>query len=222
MRKYELKPMSSMTLSSYARRSTAASGNCPALAGALEGQVPQVLAVGGEALGQREVGQLRLAEVDLDVAALGDPRRVVTRLGLAEQRAHLGRGLEVVLVAVELEAVGIAHQRPRLHAQQRVLGDGVVAVDVVAVVVASSGAPMRRARSSSCGLVLCCSGMPSVLQLDEEVVLAEDVLQAGGLGGGALDVPLHERLQHVPAQAAGGGDEPAGVVGQRLQSTRGL
>ena len=47
MRKYELKPMSSMTLSSYARRSTTASGSwvAPALAGALEGEVAQVVAV---------------------------------------------------------------------------------------------------------------------------------------------------------------------------------
>ena len=73
----------------------------PALAGALEGQVLQVGGVVGEALGQREVRQQRLAELDLELAPLGDPQRVVARgLDLAEQVPHLLRGLQVVVVAV--------------------------------------------------------------------------------------------------------------------------
>jgi hypothetical protein len=195
----------------------------PALAGALEGQVAQVVAVGVEARRQRERRQLGLAEVDLDVGPLGDPQRVVARLGhLVEQRAHLGRGLQVVLVALELEAVGVAHERPGLHAQQGVLGHGVVAVDVVAVVGGQQRRPDALGHLHQLGVGLVLRGQPVVLQLHEQVVAAEDVLQAPGLGHRALHVPLEQRLEHVPAQAARGGDETLGVVGQRLPVDPGL
>ena len=84
-----------------------------------------VAAVGrGEGLGQGEGGQLRLAELDLDVGPLGDPERVVARLGhLGEQGPHLGRRLQVVLVAVELEALRVVDGAAGLHAQQGVVGD---------------------------------------------------------------------------------------------------
>ncbi len=112
------------------------------------------------------------------VGPLGDPERVVARLGhVGEQLAHLLRGLQVVPVAVELEALGVAHQRAGLHAQQRVVGDGVVAVHVVAVV----GGEQRRlevlgdVEQLRVGAALLRDAV--VLQLDEEVVAAEDVLQ---------------------------------------------
>ena len=89
MRKYELNPMSPMTLSSKARRSTAASGSGrPSARRRPQGEVLEVVGVVGEALGEREVGQLRLAELDLDVGPLGDPQRVVAGLG---QLARTGR-----------------------------------------------------------------------------------------------------------------------------------
>ena len=195
----------------------------PALAGALEGEVLEVLGVVGEALGQREVGQLRLAELDLDVAALGDPQRVVAGLGrLAEQVTHLCRGLQVVLVAVELEAVRVAHQRAGLHAQERIVGHGVVAVHVVAVV----GGEQRRLDPSGdleqlrvCAVLL---GDAVVLDLDEEVVATEDVLEAGGLGQRRVEALVHERLQHVAAEAAGGGDDALVVLGERVPVDPGL
>ena len=72
-----------------------------------------------------------------------------------EQVAHLGRRLQVVLVAVELEAVRVAHERAGLHAQQGVVGDGVVAVGVVAVVGGQQRRPdacgRSRAAAGWCG-----------------------------------------------------------------------
>ncbi len=110
-----------------------------AAAGALEGEGAQVFAV-GDARRQVEVGQLGLAELDLDVDPLGDGQGVVAGLGgLGEQRAHLGRRLQVVLVAVELEPLGVVDLGPGLHAQQGVVGDGVGLVGVVAVVSGQQG-----------------------------------------------------------------------------------
>ena len=60
---------------------------------------------------------------------------------LAEQVPHLLGGLQVVLVTLEVEALGVAHERAGLDAQQRVVGQVVLAVGVVAVV----GGQERRA-----------------------------------------------------------------------------
>ena len=59
-------------------------------------------------------------------------------------------------------------------------------------------------------------GQAVILQLDEEVVLAEDVLEAGCLLGRAVDVAAEQRLEHVAAEAPGGGDDTLGVRRQQL------
>jgi hypothetical protein len=83
-----------------------------------------------------------------------------------------------VVVAVELEPVGIADQRAGLHAQQGVVGDRVLAVHVVAVVGGEQrGAdPLGDLDQLRVGAVLV--GDAVVLDLDEQVVPPEDVLQA--------------------------------------------
>ena len=155
--------------------------------------------------------------------ALGDPQRVVARLGeLAEQVAHLLRRLQVVLLALELEPLRVGDQCPGLHAQQRVVRLVVFAVRVVRVV----GGEQRRTDLPGdldqlrVGVVL--GGQPVVLQFDEQVVLAEDVLQAAGLLDGALLVALEQRLQHVTAEAPGGGDEAVVVLLEQLPVHPGL
>ena len=83
----------------------------PPLLRAFHREVAQVVSRVGESLGEREVGKFRFSELDLDITTLGDPQRVVAGLGdLGEQSPHLGRGLEVVLIAGELEPIWIAHK----------------------------------------------------------------------------------------------------------------
>ena len=195
----------------------------PPLARPLEGEVVEVLGVVGEALGQREVGQLGLAELDLHVGPLGDPERVVAGLGhLAEQVPHLVGVLEVVLVAVELEAVGVAHERPGLHAQQGVVGLVVVLVRVVAVVGGDDREAEVLGDAQQLGVGALLLGDAVVLQLDEEVVGPEDVAQAGRLVAAGLVALVHQRLQDVPAQAAGGDDQALLVVLEDLPVDLGL
>ena len=78
---------------------------------------------------------------------LGDQQGGVARAGhlVVPQRAHLGGGLEVVAVAVELEPVGVRQRLAGLHAQQRLVVVRGVAGDVVAVV-----GGQRRDRRASC------------------------------------------------------------------------
>ena len=61
-----------------------------------------------------------------------------------------------------------------------------------------------------------------VLDLDEEVVLPEDLLKPACALECALVVAPQERLQHVPAEAAGGADEPFAVARQQLPIEAGL
>ena len=173
--------------------------------------------------GRGERRQHGLAELDVDVGPLGDPQRVVARLGhLGEQRAHLGRGLQVELLGVELEPVGVVAGRPRLHAQQRVVRLGVVAVDVVAVVGGQQRRPDVLGDLDQLGVRLVLLGEAVVLQFDEEVVLPEDLLEPGGGLGGAGDVALEEPLADEPAQAAAGGDQALAVRFEELEVEPGL
>ena len=93
-------------------------------------------------LRHRERGQHRVVELQLDLRPFGNEQRVVARFRqVAEHVAHLGRALDVEVVALESQSIRIAHERARLHAQQRIVGLGVVRLGVVTVV----GREQRRA-----------------------------------------------------------------------------
>ena len=200
-----------------------------ALLGPLHAQVAQVVGgpflVGGpgELVGHREAGQAGPAEVDLHRGPFGDQQCVVARLReLGEEMAHLGGRFEVVLLALELEALGIVDERTGLDAEQRVVGHVVLAVGVVAVV----GGEQRRPDPAGdldqgrVGLVLL--GQAVILELDEEVALPEDVLEPGGQGLGLDAVVGQQRLEHDPSEAPGGGDESGGVLLEELPVEPGL
>ncbi len=192
----------------------------------------QVAQVGGRALlvgvarepvRDRELREAGLAELDLDVGPLGDEQRVVARVGhVPEQVAHLGGRLEVVLGALELETVGLREQGPRLHAEQGVVGHRVLTVGVVAVV----GGQQRRVQApcdlDQLGVRAVLVGDPVVLQLDEEVVAAEDVLEPSGPPLGLRHVAGQQRLEDHPSQASGGGDEAGVVALEQLPVDAGL
>ena len=182
-----------------------------------------LVGVAREAVGHRELGQARLAELDLHVGPLGDQQRVVARLGhVPEEMAHLRRRLEVVLGAVELEPVRVRQQRTGLDAQQRVVRYRVLAVRVVAVVRGEQRrveAPGDLDQLRVGPLLL---GEAVVLQLDEEVVAAEDVLEPAGPPLRLRLVARQQRLEDHPAQTSGGGDEPGVMALEELPVEPGL
>ena len=167
--------------------------------------------------------QRRLAQLEIDLGTLGYPQRVVAGLGhLAKQAAHLPGRLQVVLLALELEPLRVVDGGPGLHAQQGVVGNRVLAPAVVAVV----GGEQRGADGagdldeSRVGAVL--GGDAVVLDLDEEVLLAEDVLQAPGKARGQVEVLGQERLGDDAAETSGRGDEAVVVVLEQLPVDAGL
>ena len=115
-----------------------------------------------------------------------------------------------------MKRFGSEIERARLHAQQSVVGLVVLAVGVVRVVGGEQrGAdPFGDLDQLRVGFVL--GGDPVILQFDEQVVLAEDLLQSSGLVECAFLVAVEQRLQHVPTEAPGGGDQSIGVLLEQL------
>ena len=103
-------------------------------------------------VGHREPGHEVGALGEADLAALGDQQGVVAGLAqlvlVGPERAHLRRGLEVEVAGVELEAVGVGHRLAGLHAEQHLVGVGVVGVRVVQVVRGDHRQVRSRARRS--------------------------------------------------------------------------
>jgi hypothetical protein len=63
----------------------------------------------GDTLRSRKIGQVALAEGDLQIAALGDFDRVLERFGkVGEKRDHLLGGLEILLFSVQARTPGVA------------------------------------------------------------------------------------------------------------------
>ena len=163
----------------------------------------------------RHVGAGALGEGD--VAALGDRERVVAGVGqLGEQRPHLGRRLEVVAVAVELEAVGVGHRGAGLHAEQDLVGRRFGARRVVQVVggdqreVEVLGQPQQVLADAAL------DGQAVVHQLHEVAVGPEDVAELGRAGDRLVVLAQPQVGLDLPRRAAGRGDEPLAVGVEQL------
>jgi len=188
-----------------------------ALAGALVREMAEVLVLGGEPGRHLEPGQLGLAELDLDVGPLGDPEGVVTCFGqLPEQLPHLGGRLQVVLLPLEPEPLGVVDRRAGLHAQQGVVGDGVLPMDVMTVV----GGQQRRVQApgdlEELGVRALLFVEAVILQLDEQVVGSEDVLEAPGQLERLLVLTLEQGLEDDATEAPRGGNHTLVVPLEQL------
>ncbi len=162
-----------------------------------------------------------LAELHVD--PLGDQQGVVARLGVvAPQLAHLRRGLEVVAVAVEREALARpvagrdVHRRAGVDAEQVLLARRVLAHDVVAVVGRQQRDPQVLRQLEQVGAHPRLDAEAVVHQLEEVVVAPEDVLvvrrhlpRRGVVAVAQVDLDLAGR-------AARRTDEALAVLGQEL------
>jgi hypothetical protein len=88
----------------------------------------------------------------------------------------------------------------------------VVAVGVVRVVGGQQGRTDAVGDLDELGVGVALRRQAMVLDLDEQMVLAEDLLQAAGFVECTFLVAVQQRLQHVSAQAASGGDETVVVL----------
>ncbi len=166
------------------------------------------------ALGAREAGHVAaLALGEADVAPLGDEQGVVAGLGqLAEQVPHLGRRLEVVAVAVELEPLGVVEPGAGLHAQQDLVRGGVGLGRVVQV-VGGHERQVEVARDAQQVLADPPLDVQAVVhELAEHVARAEQVLELGGRTTGLVVLAEPQPGLHLAGRAAGRRDEAVVVA----------
>ncbi len=176
---------------------------------------PGLLVLAGRAREARHEPALALGE--RDVAHLGDPQRVVAGLRqLAPQVAHLGGGLEVVAVGVELEPVRVHHRRPGLDAQEGAVGLGVLGVGVVQVVGRDEGQVEVAGQAQQVVAHPALDVEPVLHELEVVVLAAEDVAVVGGGLLGEVVLAEPDPGLDLAGRAPGGGDEPLAVLREEL------
>ena len=162
---------------------------------------------------------MELPDIGVGLDTFGDQQRRVAGTGylVIPHGAHVGGRLEVVAVTVELEPRGVRERLARLDAQQRLVVVRGLTGDVVAVIG-------RQRRNSELAPDLEQARPDPALdvdavvhQLEEEVLLAEDLLPLrGGLDGFLLVTEPQPGL-HLTRRAAGGGDDAGGMLGDDLR-----
>ena len=179
---------------------------------------PGLLGLAGRHVGAGHVAAGRLGE--LDVAPLRDEQGVVAGLRHPEpvgpQLAHLGRGLDVVAAAVELEPVGVGQSLAGRDADQGIVGAGVLGVVVVGVV----GRDRRDAEVLAEPQQVVTDPLldvdPVVHQLEEEAVLAEDLLELGGRAAGFVVLPQAQPGLDLARGATGRRDQALGIAVEQV------
>ena len=174
-------------------------------------------ALDGVPIRHREVRDAQLAERQHDVRHLRDAAAVEDRLLLVgEERPHLGRGLHVELVRLELQAARRVEVVPGPDAQQDVVGVGLLLADVVQVVGDHERETDLRRQSEQLLVEPALLGQAVVLQLQEEVVAPQDVAVLAGDVAGELPVVDLEGLGDLAAQARAEPDQPLAVLREVL------
>ena len=181
------------------------------------GDEPGLLVVALRAGEARHEPALALGEAD--VALLGDQQRVVTRLRqLLPHLAHLGRGLDVELVRVELEPVRVGQRRAGLDAEQRGVRGRVLGLGVVQVVGRDQRQAELAGQLQQVLLDVPLDAEAVVHQLAVEVLRAEDVAELRGGLDGLLVLPEPEPGLHL---AATGSRWSRSGPGRRFAAARG-
>ena len=190
-----------------------------ALAQARLGQLAQVLRRRA-ALGHVEARQVERVEVEPGVAALGDLDGAGQHVGaprLGHERVHLLGRLQVEAVVRELEPIRVVERVAGLDAEHRLVRHGVGGGQVVDV----AGAHERQARVARQRRERRVDGRldvdAAVLELDVDVVAAEDLDEPVDLAARAALVAVHERLADATGQAAGERDDALGVGRELLE-----
>ena len=180
-------------------------------------------ALRGLTVGHREVRDAQVAQRHRDVALLGNPARVADRLRLVrEEGRHLGRRLEPEVVGFELQPAGRVEVVAGPHAQQDVVGLGLVLVDVVQVVGDDQRQANLRGQAEELLVEPSLLGQAVILELEEEAVLAEDLAVFAGQAPRALPVVDLEGARDFAVQAGGKPDQALAVPGQVLAVDAGL
>jgi hypothetical protein len=175
---------------------------------------PAEVVFGGEPAGGVEGGEEALAQAEpVVVDPLGDPRRGGQGLVVAGHRVvHLVGAAEEELLRLELHPVRVVERLARVDAEQDVVRRGVLAGQVMRVAGGDhrQAHPPRDVERPLGAFALDADAV--VLDLDEEVLLAEDLLVPGTepLGLGCLAV--QDVVRKLGRGASREADQPLGVA----------
>ena len=188
-----------------------------ALGKALVAELPEIGIAVALARGQVEARQVVVAEFKVELTARGDFDGVFHGLGQrGEERAHFVLALEVELLRLKAQAVCLVHGVAGLDAQQHVLRRGILFFEIVRVVRHGEGDAGLAAQADQAvgGRVLL--GDAVVLDLEIEVLLAEERAQVERARPRSLEVAADDRLRDLAGQTAREADQPLGVLVQQL------
>ena len=192
-----------------------------ARAKALVGKAAQVIRL-GLALRRLEARDQHLPQLHLHLAALRDLHRRGHRLRPGGERlGHLGRVLEIELVRVEAQ-LRLGERALGLHAQERAVVVVIAATEVVNV-RGGHDRPAHLRRDPHDPLVrLVLLGDAVALELEVDVVGAEQLEQVVRVCPRTRGRALHEPPAEPRLQTAREGDHPRGVAAEQLQVHIGL
>ena len=167
-------------------------------------EMAQVGLIVGIRSGDRVIRQLQMAEFEVDLTARSNLLRIGDGLRqVRKQRRHLLRRLQVVVVAREAHAVGIVERLVHLDAEQDVVELAVLAVHIVQVVRRDESDIVLLGELDEAGVGLALLRQAVVLDLEEEVLTAED-----------LEVFAHERVSALHIVLQDGARDLAGNAGR--------
>jgi hypothetical protein len=121
---------------------------------------------------------------------------------VGEKPFHLSSALDVELIAIELEALGIVDGVRRLHAQQHFMRMMIVFAEIVAVVGGDQRNIQFLFQPEEIGVDFLFQLESLILDFQEEVAAAENVLILAGGGLGILVFSGHEVAAELAGQTA--------------------
>ncbi len=153
-----------------------------------------------------ELGQQDPAELEVDRCPLRHQQRVVACTGVligGEDAPHLRSRLEIELLGVEAEPVGLVAGGTGLDAEQDVVGLCLVPPRVMGVVGGEKRCPDTPGDVHEVGEDAALRFQPVVLDLDEEVVFSKDVLVVGGRRHRGIDIAHRLGYAFLPRRIGG-------------------
>ena len=160
---------------------------------------------------------------EFQVASLRDfPCVLYSTLIVLKQRLHLLLRAEIKVLGLIAHPVLVVQRPSGLDAEQNIMGIRVCLMNIVGVIGADHGKPRLLVNPEQALVDDCLVPDAVILQLQIEVVRAEDVGQFQGVGLGVFVFPVPQHSGNLSGKAGREGNEAAAVLPQKVQVNPGL
>ena len=160
--------------------------------------------------------QLRDPELDLHMAPVCDPLSVIQRLeGIWEELLHLLRRFHIILTALISHPVFIRELLPCLYTEQNIMRFRIFRIRVMDIISRHQLDPRLLGHFQKLLVHQCLVRDAMILQLEEIISLAEDILIFQGSLFRFVIKPLHDIALHFSRQAGAQRDNPLMIFSQK-------